>query len=588
MQAVYKAGGGARQANEERHLELDRPSIVSLKIAPESVARFERRGDDLVLVLRNGDEVAVRQFFAEYPDGGRNDLVLQDEAGVFWWGQYHAPWSEFHFTEIEWDDGVPLLPVSDMPGWLLAGLGVLGVGALAGGGGGGGGGLPFLPPQANRPPEAPSYQHATEEDRSVSGRVVGNDPDGDPLTYTTGTPPSHGTVVLHPDGSYTYTPDPDYHGPDSFTVIVDDGRGGTTTSTVTIEVTPVNDPPTAPDYDHTTPEDTPISGRVTGGDVDGDPLTYTAGTPPSHGTVVVNPDGSYTYTPDPDYHGSDSFTVIVDDGHGGTTTSTVTIEVTPANDPVTADDDAYTVAEDTPVVLDLLGNDSAPDGGLHITGISGVPLTPGAVQSIPITDDGTPTGTVIGTLEIDAGGTITFVPAPNYNGPVSFEYEVADADGDTDTATVSIDVTPANDPPTAPDYDHTTPEDTPVSGQVTGGDVDGDTLTYTADTPPSHGTVVVNPDGSYTYTPDLDYHGPDSFTVIVDDGNGGTTISTVTIEVTPVNDPPQTIGPIPDQTGEDADTGVSVSTANAFDDVDGDTLGYTATGLPPGLTIDPA
>ncbi|WP_367066640.1 tandem-95 repeat protein [Oryzisolibacter sp. LB2S] len=468
MEAVYKSGQLVSNNDANGAPVLDRPSIVSMKIAPEKVARYERRGDDLVLVLRDGQEVLVPRFFAAHENDGRNDLVLEDDAGVLWWGQYHGPWTEFHFTEIEWHDAIPL------PLWLLTGLGVLGLGAAMGGGSGGG----------NLPPEAPSYQHTVAEDGAVSGRVVGRDPDGNTLSYTTGTPPSHGTVVVNPDGTYTYTPDPDYHGPDSFTVTVDDGQGGTTTSTVTIEVTPVNDP-------------------------------------------------------------------------------------------VQAQDDNLTTTEDTPLVLDLLGNDSAPDGGLHVTSINGTALTPGVAQDIVITDDGTPTGNVIGRLEIAAGGTMTFVPAPNYNGPVHFDYEVADADGDTASASVDITVTPVNDAPTVPDYSATTPEDTTISGTVVGSDVDGDSLTYTAGTPPSHGTVVVNPDGTYTYTPNADWNGTDSFTVIVDDGQGGTTTSTVTIEVTPVNDAP-TVPNYSATTPEDT----PISGTVVGSDVDGDTLTYTA-GTPP-------
>ncbi|MHA7599224.1 Ig-like domain-containing protein [Alicycliphilus sp. T452] len=384
MEAVYKSGGIARSADGNETLALDRPSIISLKIAPEKIARFERRGDDLVLVLHDGQEMVVRHFFTSYPDDGRNDLVLEDDAGVLWWGQYHGPWTEFHFTEVEWNDEMP------MPFWLLAGLSALGLGAAAGGGGDGG-----------------------------SGSGGGNSGGGNSGGGNSGGGNSGGGG--------------------------DDGGGGGNGGGSS-----GNQPPEAPSYRHTVDEDHSVNGRVVGSDPDGDALTYTAGSPPSHGSVVVNPDGTYTYTPNPDYHGDDSFTVIVDDGHGGTTTSTVTITVTPANDPVVAGDDSYTVPEDTPLALNLLGNDSAPDGGLHVTHINGTPLTPGTAQSIDITDDGTPTGTVIGKVEIDAGGKITFVPAPNYNGPVSFDYEVEDGDGDTDKATVNITVMPDAPPVIAP------------------------------------------------------------------------------------------------------------------------------------------
>ena len=198
----------------------------------------------------------------------------------------------------------------------------------------------------NDAPVADDQRITTPEDTPISGTVTGQDPDGDPLTYTLDEGPQHGTLEFHPDGSYTYTPDPDYNGPDQFTVIVDDGQGGTTTATVDIGVTPVNDPPVAPDQTIQTPEETPVSGAVTGTDVDGDDLTYAVDTGPEHGTLEFHSDGSYTYTPEKDYNGPDRFTVIVDDGQGGTTTATVNIGVTPVLDiPTLHVEDAGTVHE---------------------------------------------------------------------------------------------------------------------------------------------------------------------------------------------------------------------------------------------------
>ena len=133
-----------------------------------------------------------------------------------------------------------------------------------------------------------------------------------------------------------------------------------------------------------------------------------------------------------------------------------------------------------------------------------MPLTPGTPQSIDITDDGTPTGTVIGTVEIDADGTVTLVPAPDYYGPIGFDYEIEDADGDTDTARVDIDVTPVND---APRTQGTIPDQAGQDAQTgisvaTAGtffDVEGDTLTYSADNLPrglsiDPGTGVISGD----------------------------------------------------------------------------------------------
>ncbi|MDP9896264.1 VCBS repeat-containing protein [Variovorax boronicumulans] len=636
MEAVYKSGGASRKAAADTPLVLDRPSIVSLKIAPESVLKFERRGGDLVLVLRDGQEVAVRGFFAEYPDGGRNDLVLEDGAGVQWWGQYTAPWKDFHFTEIEWNDaGAALLP-DGVPGWLLGALGVLGVGAAASGGGGGGGGgpafiPPLLPPQ-NRGPEGKAEPVVTDQDKPVSGQVQATDPDRDTLNYTVAKGPEHGTVTVDPStGQFLYTPKPGYEGPDSFEVTVSDGKGGTTTVKVPVTVSPVNDAPTAPDYTETTNEDTPVSGRVTGSDIDnGDTLTYTKGTDPSHGTVTVNPDGTYTYTPNPDFNGTDSFTVTVSDGHGGTTTSTVTVTINPVNDaPVFVDGggtpvnttDGYVFGYDenrpagtllgtvhatdvdsaTVTYSILSGNDNGyfaidpVTGEISLTAAgaaafvndyeaganahslvvgandgtvtTNIPVTlneqnindaPTAPNDAKTTDEDTPvSGQIIGsdadgdtltyvkgsdpahgTVTVNADGTYTYTPGTNFNGTDSFTVTVSDGHGGTTTSTVTVTIDPVNDAPTVPNYTKTTNEDTPVSGQVVGSDVDGDTLTYVKGSDPAHGTVTVNADGTYTYTPGTNFNGTDSFTVTVSDGHGGTTTSTVTVTINPVNDAP--------------------------------------------------
>ncbi|WP_062474967.1 tandem-95 repeat protein [Variovorax boronicumulans] len=564
MEAVYKSGGASsRKATAEAPLVLDRPSIVTLKIAPESVLKFERRGDDLVLVLRDGQEVAVRGFFAEYPDAGRNDLVLEDGAGVQWWGQYTAPWKDFHFTEIEWNDAGGALLSDGVPGWLLGALGVLGVGAAASGGGGGGGGPAFIPPllpAQNRGPEGKADPVVTDQDKPVTGQVQATDPDRDTLTYTVAKGPEHGTVTVDPTtGQFVYTPKPGYEGPDSFEVTVSDGKGGTTTVTVPVTVSPVNDAPTAPDYTETTTEDTPVSGRVTGSDIDsGDTLTYTKGSDPAHGTVTVNPDGTYTYTPNPNFNGTDTFTVTVSDGHGGTTTSTVTVTVDPVNDAPTAPNYTETTNEDTPVSGKVVGSDVDGDTLTYVKG------------SDP----------AHGTVTVNADGTYTYTPGANFHGTDSFTVTVSDGHGGTTTSTVNVTINPVNDAPTAPNYNQTTNEDTPVSGQVVGSDVDGDALTYTKGSDPAHGTVTVNPDGTYTYVPGANFNGTDSFTVTVSDGNGGTTTSTITVTVDPVNDAPTV--PNYAQT-TDEDTPVSGQVVGS--DVDGDTLTYVKGSDPANGTV---
>ncbi|WP_167335410.1 Calx-beta domain-containing protein [Pedobacter kyungheensis] len=180
----------------------------------------------------------------------------------------------------------------------------------------------------NHSPEVNSPVISTNEDTAVNGTITAGDADGNPLTFAVGTAPVHGKVVLNADGTYTYTPDPNYNGTDSFTVSVSDGKGGTTKVSISVTVNPVNDAPVATAPAITTPQNTPVNGTITTSDVDGDPLTFTVSTAPAHGTVVVNPDGTYTYTPAAGYVGADTFTLTVSDGKGGTTTVTIPVNVT--------------------------------------------------------------------------------------------------------------------------------------------------------------------------------------------------------------------------------------------------------------------
>ena len=191
---------------------------------------------------------------------------------------------------------------------------------------------PPPPPPVNYPPVATAAPVNTAEDTPVSGAVTATDVNGDALTFSKVSDPAHGTVTVNANGTYTYTPANNYNGTDSFMVMVSDGHGGQNTATVNVTVTPVNDPPVATALPVTTLEDKPVNGTVTATDVDGDALTFSKASNPVHGTVTVNANGTYTYSPAADYFGADSFTVTVSDGNGGNVTATVNVTVTPVND----------------------------------------------------------------------------------------------------------------------------------------------------------------------------------------------------------------------------------------------------------------
>ncbi|HIF9317636.1 TPA: retention module-containing protein [Photobacterium damselae] len=399
----------------------------------------------------------------------------------------------------------------------------------------------------NDAPVGEDVSAETQEETAVTGQLTATDVDGDNLTFKPGSDPTNGSVTVNPDGSWEYVPNPDFNGEDSFTVVVDDGNGGTDTITVTVNVTPVNDAPVGEDVSAETQEDTAVTGQLTATDVDGDNLTFKPGTNPENGSVTINADGSWEYVPNPDFNGEDSFTVVVDDGNGGTDTITVTVNVTPVNDAPVGEDVTTETQEETAVT-----------GQLTATDVDGDNLTfkPG-------------TNPENGSVTINADGSWEYVPNPEFNGEDSFTVVVDDGNGGTDTITVTVNVTPVNDAPVGEDVSAETQEETAVTGQLTATDVDGDNLTFKPGTNPANGQVTVNADGSWEYVPNPDFNGEDSFTVVVDDGNGGTDTITVTVNVTPVNDAPVGEDVTAETQEETTVTGQLTAT-----DVDGDNLTF--------------
>jgi len=391
----------------------------------------------------------------------------------------------------------------------------------------------------------------TPEDTPLSGRINATDVDGDLLTYTLSSAAANGNVTLDlATGNFIYVPAANYNGPDSFVVTITDGQGGVTTTTIFIDVTPVNDAPVTNDQNLTTPEDTPLAGQVVASDIERDTLSYSISTAAGHGTVSLNPEtGEFVYTPGNNYNGSDIFVVTISDGKGGQATSTIRIGVTPVNDaPVTTDQNLIT-PEDTPISGTVIATDVDLD-------VLSYALSSNAAH---------------GNVTLDAAtGTFVYTPNADYNGSDSFVVTVSDGKGGVTTSTITIGVTPVNDAPVTDDQDLTTPENIPVAGQVVARDSDGDTLSYSISTAAGHGTVSLNPEtGEFVYTPGNNYNGSDVFVVTISDGKGGQTTSTVRIGVMPVNDAPVTA----DQnltTPEDT----SVSGAVVATDADGDVLSY--------------
>jgi VCBS repeat-containing protein len=427
----------------------------------------------------------------------------------------------------------------------------------------------------NNPPNAVNDSYSTSVNTPVAGDVCTNDTDadGDLLSHSLTTGPSNGTVTLNTDGTFTYTPNSGYTGVDTFTYTSSDGNGGTDTATVTVTVSgPTNNPPNAVNDSYSTSVNTPVAGDVCTNDTDadGDTLTHTIATGPSNGTVTLNTDGTFTYTPNSGYTGVDTFTYMSSDGNGGTDTATVTVTVSgPTNNPPNAVNDSYSTSVNTPVAGDVCTNDTDADGDTLTHTIA--------------------TGPAHGTVTLNTDGTFTYTPTTGYTGVDTFTYTSNDGNGGTDTATVTVTVSgPTNNPPNAVNDSFSTNEDAPVTGDVcvNDTDADGDTLTHSVATNPTHGTLTLNANGTFTYTPNPGYTGTDTFTYTSSDGNGGTDTATVTVTVLALNDAPVIATPVPNQVGLDGQiTNLNLSTN--VTDADSPVLIYAASGLPPGLSINP-
>lgn len=284
--------------------------------------------------------------------------------------------------------------------------------------------------------------------------------------------------------------------------------------------------PVAGNDSATTPEDTPVDINVLANDSDGDaqPLTVAIQTPPTRGTLTPTAtNGVFTYTPNANVNGSDSFVYSVTDG-SASATANVSITVVPVNDPPVAQDASVSADEDGAAVTIPVATDI--DSSVVNASCSGV--TGGTVTNI-------------------GNGSITFIPAPNFNGSVTFTCTITDAQGATATATatVNVGVVPVNDAPVAVDDAYDVPEQTTETPFVTlnvvsnDTDVDLDTLTATAVTDPTNGTAEVVA-GGIRYTPDLGFRGTDTLTYTVSDG-GLTDTATVTLTVFPVICSAQTV-----------------------------------------------
>ncbi|MCW3061799.1 MAG: outer rane adhesin like protein [Capsulimonas sp.] len=236
---------------------------------------------------------------------------------------------------------------------------------------------------------------------------------------------THGALVLNPNGSFTYTPTPNFNGADHFDFRIFDGISYSVTSRVTINVTPVNDPPVALDSQQTLNEDTQAQITPSVSDADGDALTYAISKSPAHGQVFVNA-GKLVYTPAPNYHGPDSFQYKASDGKVSSNIATVTLTVSSVNDVPTVESGGLQMYQGQTY------SEVAPGVLLNAKDVDGDPLTVSL---------GTPA--IHGTLKLKSDGSYSYTPQTNYAGSDRFTFIANDGHGGAAEGSISINILPA-------------------------------------------------------------------------------------------------------------------------------------------------
>jgi uncharacterized repeat protein (TIGR01451 family) len=381
----------------------------------------------------------------------------------------------------------------------------------------------------NDAPAAKADKYDTPEDQVLrvgAPGILGNDddPDGDALQALLASPPPEGTLALAPDGGFVYTPTKNYHGVVSFGYRASDNLADSNLATVTLQVKAVNDAPLAFDDLFKTLDDVPMEVPAPGvlgndADADGDRLTAVLDSAPEKGELVLSPDGSFVYNPQPNSVGTFSFRYHANDGQADSRPGTVTLIVSKKNAPPLATGDTYTTAEEQTLVVPIPGvlkNDTDPDQD---------PL-------IALLQEPPPTGSLL----FHQDGSFIYRPAKDFHGQIMFSYWASDGLQQSAPVAVNLNVTPVNDPPTAVEDSYQITDKAEFVAKrpgVLGNDYDAerDELTAVLDTPPQAGALTLNPDGSFSYRPEPGRFGDVAFTYRAHDGEADSRPTRVTISV---------------------------------------------------------
>jgi VCBS repeat-containing protein len=423
---------------------------------------------------------------------------------------------------------------------------------------------------ANSAPVAAPGNNAGDEDHAIAGSVSATDANGDTLTYALVTGPQHGSLTFNAIGTYSYTPNADFHGTDSFSFRANDGIASSQPAIVILTINSVNDAPALSSSQATLAsgtEDSPYTvtaAQLLQGyaDVDGDALSV-ANLAADHGSVTDNGDGTFTITQAANFNGPVTLGYDVVDGRDGTVAASLGYAIDAVNDaPVLAGAQTLLAhgTEDVPYTVSLAqlvaGFADADGDSLSVANLS--------ANHGSVTDNG--------------DGTFTITQSANFNGSVTLGYDVVDGNGGSVAASLGYVIDAVNDAPALTGMPAALPagsEDVAYTvslSQLTAGytDADGDNLSV-ANLSANHGTVTDDGNGTFTITQAANFNGSVSLSYSVVDGHRGSAPASLSYTVSPVNDAPTGSVTI----SGTAATGMQLSASNTLGDEDGlGSIGY--------------
>lgn len=396
----------------------------------------------------------------------------------------------------------------------------------------------------------------SSEDLAITGTLNATDGDGDALTYAIVSDATKGTVVITnaSTGAYQYTPNTNASGSDSFTFKVNDGVLDSNVASINVSITAVNDAPVADNASLSTSEDIMLNGILTASDVEADSLSYSIVSNGVKGNVQLTnaATGAYTYTPNANANGADSFSFKVNDGQLDSNIATVSVNITAVNDAPVA------------VATNLITDENVAQNGLLLAND-----TDGDALSYAIINNASK-GTAV--ITNASTGAYTYTPSANAMGADSFTFKVNDGLLDSNVATVMVNIILVNVAPVASNSTLNTFEDITVDGGLNATDGDADALSYRIVTNASKGSAVITnaSTGSYRYTPNPGATGTDSFTFKVNDGLLNSGLATVSVNIVLVNFPP-----VANDGNINTDENVVVNGSLSANDSDGDALNFS-------------